>query len=327
MSSAVKSSKSAAALPSARNGRATTVDEFWPPTPKPEAAIWKPFAVDATLGKSTRPISKVSESSSPSGAPSICDDRDASVGDRVWLDDGDGIQDGGEPGVASVTVNLYDAGDVLVASTITDASGAYAFSPGPGEYYLEFVSPPELAFAPRDRGHDDATDSDADLGFGTTSVFSLNAGEADLSRDAGFEPVGIGNRVWDDTNGDGRQQPGEPGQPGIAVRLLDASGTEVATSTTDAAGYYRFVGVATGTYRIEVVATADGVFSSPDVGGDTFEGDLIDSDVDPATGRSELFEYTAGSANRRWDAGLRIIPIFADGFESGDFSAWSAVVD
>ncbi|MEO1367353.1 MAG: SdrD B-like domain-containing protein, partial [Acidobacteriota bacterium] len=244
----------------------------------------------------------------------------------VWLDDGDGVQDGGEPGVASVTVNLYDTADTPVDSTATDPNGDYAFSPGPGEYYLEFVPPTDMAFAPRDRDNDDGNDSDADLGFGTTSPFTLAAGELDASRDAGLEPVGIGNRVWDDRNADGRQQPGEPGQPGIQVRLLDIEGSELARVTTDDAGRYRFLGVPSGTYRIEVLPTADGVFSSPDVGGDTFEGDLVDSDVDPATGRSELFEYVAGSANRRWDAGLRIVPIFADGFESGDLSAWSTVV-
>ena len=247
---------------------------------------------------------------------------DASVGNRVWLDDGDGIQDGGEIGIEGVTVNLYDPSNTLLGSTNTDTGGGYSFSPGPGDYYLEFLLPADMAFAPRDQGIDDAADSDVDLGLGTTSTFTLAPGEVDTTRDAGLEPAAIGNRVWDDLNADGRQQPGEPGQPGITVRLLDAADSEVVATTTDSGGRYQFLGVATGSYRIEVVPPVDGVFSNQDVGSD----DLIDSDVDPATGRSQLFEYTAGSASRGWDAGLRILPIFADGFESGDTSAWSESV-
>ncbi|MEO1368329.1 MAG: SdrD B-like domain-containing protein, partial [Acidobacteriota bacterium] len=147
-------------------------------------------------------------------------------------------------------------------------------------------------------------------------------GQVDSGRDAGLEPAVIGNRVWLDDNQDGVQQPGEVGFEGVAVRLLDGADAEVASTTTGADGIFQFLGVPSGSYRIEVAPPTDGVFSIRNAGAD----DLIDSDVDPATGRTELFEYLAGSANRRWDAGLTITPIFADGFESGDLSAWSAVV-
>ncbi|MEM1177490.1 MAG: SdrD B-like domain-containing protein [Acidobacteriota bacterium] len=247
---------------------------------------------------------------------------EASVGNRVWLDDGDGLQAGGEAGVPGVVVHLYDASDALVDTAVTDTSGAYAFSPGPGDYYVEFVLPPHMSFAPRDRGDDDGLDSDAFAATGATSIFTLAPGQVDASRDAGLEPAVIGNRVWADRNADGRQQPGEPGQGGVTVRLLDEADAEVASTTTDSDGLYRFLGVPSGRYRIEVELPVDGIFSPQDVGAN----DLIDSDVDTSTGRSELFDYTAGSASRSWDVGLRILPIFEDGFESGDFSAWSAVV-
>lgn len=245
---------------------------------------------------------------------------DASVGNRVWLDDGDGIQDGGESGVSGVVVRLYEASDEIVGGTVTDADGFYAFSPGPGEYYLEFVLPASMAFAPRDVGTDDEADSDVDLGLGTTSLFTLGPGQVDRSRDAGLEPAAIGNRVWLDGNGDGRQQPGEPGLVGVTVRLLDEADATVGSTTTGDDGIYGFVGVASGTYRIEVEPPVDALFSSPDVGSD----DLVDSDVDPETGRTALFAYEAGAASRSWDAGVRIQPLFADGFESGTTSAWSS---
>ena len=247
---------------------------------------------------------------------------DASVGNRVWLDDGDGIQDGGEVGIESVTVNLFDSSDSQLDSTTTDSDGFYSFSPGPGDYYLEFVAPSGMAFAPRDQGQDDGADSDADPGLGTTSTFSLTPGQVDIGRDAGFEPAVIGNLVWLDQNDDGRKQPAEPGVAAVTVRLLDAADVEIATAITDSQGIYQFPAVATGTYRIEVIPPPDSVFSTPNVGSD----DLIDSDVDPSTGRSDLFDYTAGSAERRWDAGVQIQPLFADGFETGDTSAWSEVL-
>lgn len=247
---------------------------------------------------------------------------DASVGNRVWLDDGDGIQDGGELGVESVTVNLYDTSDQLVDSTTTDSTGAYAFSPGPGTFYLEFVLPSDMAFAPRDQGNDDAADSDVDLGLGTTSPFTLGPGQVDVSRDAGLEPAVIGNQIWFDENADGRRQPGEVGIAGITVRLLDETGLEVAQTSTGTDGIYQFLGIASGMYRVEVVPPVDGVFSTQNVGSD----DLVDSDIDPATGRTELFEYTVSSASRSWDAGLRILPLFADGFESGTMEAWSEIL-
>jgi len=58
------------------------------------------------------------------------------IGDLVWCDDnGNGVQDDGEPGIPDVTVNLEcvdDEGAVIAtASTTTDENGAYLFSDVP----------------------------------------------------------------------------------------------------------------------------------------------------------------------------------------------------
>ncbi|MEO1369280.1 MAG: SdrD B-like domain-containing protein, partial [Acidobacteriota bacterium] len=241
---------------------------------------------------------------------------DASVGNRVWLDDGNGIQDGGEAGVAGVTVQLFDSQDHLLDTTMTAADGNYSFAPGPGEYYLAFALPADRTFAPRHQGTDDGADSDVNPASGTTSTFVLGPGTVNSDLDAGLEPTGIGDRVWIDANHDGLQQPGESGMPGVTVRLLDENDVEIASTRTDAFGVYRFGSVPSGTYRIEIQAGVGDGFTTPDVGAN----DLLDSDVDPATGRSALFSHTSGSANRGHDAGL--LAIFANGFESGDTSGW-----
>jgi hypothetical protein len=69
--------------------------------------------------------------------------------------------------------------------------------------------------------------------------------------------------------------------------------------------------------------TTSGARWGRDVGAD----DEIDSDVDPVTGRSEPFAYSAITVSRSHDAGLRPSVLFLDGFESGDTSAWSATVE
>lgn len=51
------------------------------------------------------------------------------IGDRVWADDGDGIQDPGEKGIAGVTVKLQDFNTKkTIATTKTDSNGYYYFS-------------------------------------------------------------------------------------------------------------------------------------------------------------------------------------------------------
>lgn len=74
----------------------------------------------------------------------------------------------------------------------------------------------------------------------------------------------IGDTVFQDANGNGTQNAGEPGIAGVTVRLLrDANGSGtidggdvvVATVTTDANGNYRFTDLAEGDYLVDVTDT------------------------------------------------------------------------
>jgi uncharacterized repeat protein (TIGR01451 family) len=58
----------------------------------------------------------------------LCQSAPIEIGNRVWLDDGDGVQDPSESPAAGVTVRLFDAAGNLVATTTTDAEGRYLFS-------------------------------------------------------------------------------------------------------------------------------------------------------------------------------------------------------
>lgn len=111
----------------------------------------------------------------------------AAIGDYVWEDtDKDGIQEGGEPGIPGVTVNLLDCSDTVLDSTTTDADGLYLFIVPPGDYKIEFIAPSGYDFSPKDQGADDAIDSDADPTTGKTTCTTLDPEEIDLTWDAGL---------------------------------------------------------------------------------------------------------------------------------------------
>lgn len=112
----------------------------------------------------------------------------ASLGDYVWWDqDEDGVQDADEPGLAGVSVTLKDGGGNTVASTTTDANGAYSFDTlVPGDYQVVFTLPnADWSFSPQDQGGDDALDSDADPTTGASPIITLAAGEDNDTVDAG----------------------------------------------------------------------------------------------------------------------------------------------
>ncbi len=66
------------------------------------------------------------------------------------------------------------------------------------------------------------------------------------------DPGSVGDRVWDDQDGDGVQDVGEPGLVGVTVVLRNDAGDEVATTTTGANGVYLFDGIYPGDYTVEV---------------------------------------------------------------------------
>lgn len=122
--------------------------------------------------------------------------------------------------------------------------------------------------------------------------------------DLGFYRPGlVGDRVWSDDNRNGVQNNGEaaPMLP-VTVRLRNAAGTTVA-STTTAAGTYQFANLPAATYSLQFVIPTGYRATARDVGGSTPAGELVDSDID-ATGLTASFALAAGATARQFDAGL-----------------------
>ena len=236
----------------------------------------------------------------------------ASLGDRVWLDsNANGVQDGGETGIANVTVQLFNAGGALLASTTTNGSGNYLFANlRPGDYFVQFTPPAGLIVTGQDQGADDATDSDANRTTGRTVVTALTAGENDLTWDAGLYPPGaLGQYVWLDDDRNGVQDPNENGVPAVTVRLRDpgpdgqpCTGDDVvlSTQTTNGTGFFLFPGLPAGNYGIEVTLPPGYGFTGQDVGGN----DNGDSDVSVTTGCTAAIVLGVGQTNLTIAAGI-----------------------
>lgn len=116
----------------------------------------------------------------------------------------------------------------------------------------------------------------------------------------------LGDRVWNDLNADGIQDPGELGIVGVTVKLLNGTtSTLLAETTTDASGNYFFNTFNIGTYQIQFILSSGYTFSPPYQG----QNDALDSDADPTTGLTQNITLeTAGEINLKLDAGMYMTP-------------------
>jgi len=169
------------------------------------------------------------------------------IGGVLWLDlDGDGVNDG-EPGASGVTVTLLDATGAVVATTVTDGAGQFAFGPLPAGDYTVVVD--ETAFP---AGTTQTFDPDG-VNDGT-AVVTLPVGGNVGDVDFGYQPPAtVTGILFEDLDGDGVQDPGEPGLAGVDVIVTAGDGTTIVV-TTGADGSYA-AAVTPGTVTVTVDET------------------------------------------------------------------------
>ncbi|WP_174521285.1 SdrD B-like domain-containing protein, partial [Arthrobacter woluwensis] len=126
----------------------------------------------------------------------------------------------------------------------------------------------------------------------------------------------IGDRVWNDANGNGIQDDGEPGIQGVTVELLDENGQPVLdsngnpiTTTTDANGAYRFENLPLGKYKVRFSGAPEGMSpTTPGAGADRGK----DSNID-ASGLSDVVELNTDAPEAdHVDAGYTAAPVAKD---------------
>lgn len=119
------------------------------------------------------------------------------VSGSAWSDtNGDGIRQVSEPGMAGVTVQLYDAAtSTLLDTVLTSSSGEYHFSGlQAGNFYVTFLKlAPVQTFSPQNQGSDPTIASSVDPSTGKTATFTLGASENKIGLDAGLHgpPIAV----------------------------------------------------------------------------------------------------------------------------------------
>ena len=139
-------------------------------------------------------------------------------------------------------------GDPMTA--VTDKNGAYQFvGLGRGSYRVVIVDPDKGDLA-------GLIPTQAYTGRGATEAAVTITDASVQGVDFGLvAPATIGDRVWYDEDGNGADN-GELGAPNVTVILKDTNGVEVARTTIDANGNYRFTGLVPGTYTVDIEVPA-----------------------------------------------------------------------
>lgn len=180
-----------------------------------------------------------------------------SMGGRVWMD-----EQGEIVPLMNATVTLLDAEGETIQSKVTEEDGQYIFTGlMPGQYGLTVTLPGGgLVVLPDDerlQGGLISVMTVAEGREGKSGAIELKMGEDLTGLDIGsVVPGELGDFCWLDLNGNGWQDAGELGVPGVRISLI-RDGKTVAVTESDAYGFYRFAEVYPATYSLQVTPPAE----------------------------------------------------------------------
>ncbi|MBC6316583.1 LPXTG cell wall anchor domain-containing protein [Listeria grandensis] len=153
----------------------------------------------------------------------------AQLGDYVWHDEnGNGVQDSGEPATPGVEVQLYDKLDALVGIQTTDNLGGYLFTGLlPGDYRVVFVNPDpnHYTFTKQGIGNKDTNSDPNKDGIAKVNIPTIRSHV--LAVDAGLTT--LGSAIIQKTDG-------TKNLAGAHFDVIDSDGLTVTNVTTDANG-------------------------------------------------------------------------------------------
>ena len=190
-------------------------------------------------------------------------------------DNGDAILDNGEDGLPSVTLTLYiddDAngrvgtGDTIIETTTSAADGTYSFLSVTVEHTLVSVTIPQNT---ADYTYTLTTDARLDTSSVITDRTDIDFG---INKEA--TTYTVSGNVFNDENGDGTNASTEAGLRGITVNLyedvngngrIDRGEPLIGTTASDRSGNYQFIGIAAANVIVQMVVpsnTADFLFTA-----------------------------------------------------------------
>ncbi|NEX62981.1 SdrD B-like domain-containing protein [Noviherbaspirillum galbum] len=249
----------------------------------------------------------------PNYQPLILHTQASTLAGTVYHDkDNSGSFSTGDAGLVNVTLTLKDGSGNVVGTTVTDSSGHYSFDGlMAGTYTIIETQPAGFIDNKETLGSQGGTANPG--GANDVILATLGVGVNGVSNNFGeLQPASLGDRLWIDANGNGKQDAGEAGIPGHIVTLIGGGADGVIgtaddttqTVTTGADGIYQFTNLTPG-QQYQVVfgdIPAGTVFTTADVGGNG--NDLIDSDAAPATGKTPIATLAQGENNTTLDAGV-----------------------
>lgn len=220
--------------------------------------------------------------------------QNSALSGRVYEDlNGNGLIDGGEPGIAGVTMQLSgtdSTGNAVTRTTTTDANGNWAFTVPAGTYSVVEIQPaaylPGITKAGSASGVGSTPGTVPTAGAGITNgpvgsnanrIDNIVLGTGGSSTANNFGEVraaSLAGRVYQDADYNGAAGAGDPGIAGVTVTLsgTDMFGNAVSKTTTTAAGTgaYAFANLVPGSYTLtetQPAAFADGSDAAGTAGG------------------------------------------------------------
>lgn len=216
---------------------------------------------------------------------------------------------GGGGGCSGAGAGAGGDGQLKITYTVPDAEGTTGAAPNLATgWLLEAGSILTVTFeATLDAGAVTSSITNTALFTSDNDPAAIGASVTDAVNGAT-----LGDFVWQDSNGNGLQDAGEPGLAGVSVALLDTNGDAVTdpagnpvVTTTDAAGAYSFSGLPAGDYRLGYTLPGNFVFTEQDSDGLGPNG-AVNSDADPLTGETPVVTVTTGETNTNIAAGAYI---------------------
>ena len=225
--------------------------------------------------------------------------RYSSVSGAVWS------LDGTTAGVADIPVSLIEENGEIVATVQTDTFGEFLF-PGllPGAYTLSATLPQGYLFArPQDTQNRESYIQGQPDGTPTPVSFFVQMGDDVSGMDIGMGAMGsIGDQVWLDENGNGLQDIGEVGLPGVVIDLYQ-HGQMIVSVTSDVYGRYLITDVYPGEYEVRCTIPAEVKATKHD---DTFP--LVNSILPESDDKAPVGTVIvpSGSTNLHCDMGFAL---------------------
>ncbi|MCB9310956.1 MAG: T9SS type A sorting domain-containing protein [Lewinellaceae bacterium] len=223
-----------------------------------------------------------------------------SIEGKLWFDgDLNGMIDGGEQGISNIPIFLLRCNGQFVGSTVTNATGDYAFSNLNPDNYKIYVNKAFLPNVYKPTIYSTTTDNKIQLN--SYSLCEMISDDETLVINAGFGILStIGDYVWEDTNYNGVQDNNESGIHGVVVSAYK-DGVLIKQATTNSSGEFYMTGMYPGSYSFKYTMDATYIPTKYQVGNANLNSDVsrIDEEI-----WSSTFSVTGGTNVYNIDAGF-----------------------